>query len=60
MSDWADRKAAQIVDAPGILQVWHKVGYCRKCNQVLSGSAIDLAALKAAIADELRSASSGR
>jgi hypothetical protein len=45
---------AAIVDAPAILQVWHKSGYCQKCNQPIAGSLLDLSALKAAIAKALR------
>lgn len=54
MTDWADEKAAAIVDAPGILQVWHRTGYCRQCRQPIAGSALDLSALKSAIATALR------
>ena len=59
--DWADRLAEQIVDMPGILQVWDKAGYCKKscrncqpCNQPLAASAIDLTLLKKTIANTLR------
>jgi hypothetical protein len=52
--DWADKKAAEIVDEPGVLHVWPKAGYCRKCNQPISASALCLTKLKARIAEALR------
>ena len=52
--DWADRLAEQIVDTPGILQVWEKAGYCRECNQPLAASLIDLKLLKKTLADTFR------
>jgi hypothetical protein len=54
MKDWADQKAEEIVDEPGILQVWHEAGYCRECKQVLAGSAINLTKLKQRIAETIR------
>lgn len=56
MADWAALKAAEIVDKPGIVQVFHRAGYCKPCNQILAGAAVDLTALKAAIAEALREA----
>ena len=52
--DWADRLAQQIVDTPGIIQVWDKAGYCNKCNHPLSGSLMDLSLLKKTLAETFR------
>ena len=54
MDDWADRLAKDIVDTPGILQVWPKAGYCGKCNQPLAASAVDLTLLKKTLAETFR------
>jgi len=52
--DWATRLADQIVDTPGILQVFDGTGYCRKCNQPLAGAAVDLTLLKKTLAETFR------
>lgn len=57
MSDWASEKATAIVGAPGILQVWPRAGYCKKCNQPLGAAAVHLLPLREAIAQALRECS---
>ncbi len=52
--DWADQLAQEIVDEPGIFQVWQSSGYCRKCRMPIAGALIDLTKLKQRIAEELR------
>ena len=52
--DWADRIAQDIVDEPGIIQVFHHGGYCRKCKMPVSGAAVDLSKLKNKIAEAMR------
>lgn len=53
--DDAYLKAEEIVNTPGIIQVFDACGYCRKCKQPLSGAAVDLKKLKEKIAEALRS-----